>query len=453
MTFFDDLDAYVAALQREYHVPGVALGLRHGADEYTAGYGVTNTEQPLPVDADTLFQIGSITKTLTGTVLMALVEQGRVALDAPVRAYLPDLQLADEAVAAQVTVRHLLTHSGGWLGDFFDDCGPGDDALARMLAKVARLPQLAALGELYSYNNAGFYIAGRVVEAVTGQTYEQAAAALVLAPLGMTRSFFFVRDAITYRVAAGHEAVFAPPGEGAVPPVARPWGLARTANAVGGLVASVRDQLRYARLHLGDPPAVLSAAALAEMHRPQVPAANGERLGLTWFTREVDGLLLMRHGGATNGQCATLELAPAQHFALSILTNSDRGSELHQAVAAWVFERLLGVRPAPPAQRPATAAEAAAFAGRYSAAAADRVVYLRDGELWLQMEPKGGFPTADSPPGERPPAVRLAVCDPDTVLMLDPPYAGNRGEFLRDAKGQIIWLRAAGRIHRRQTDV
>ncbi len=452
MTLFPDLDDLVAQLQRQYHVPGVALGLLHGDTTYTAGYGVTNTEQPLPVDADTLFQIGSITKTLTGTVLMALVEQGRVALDAPVRTYLPALRLADAAVAAQVTVRHLLTHSGGWVGDFFDDCGPGDDALALMLDKVARLPQIAGLGEVYSYNNAGFYLAGRVVEAVTGQTYEQAAQALVLAPLGMTRSFFFATDAITYRVAAGHEAVYAPPGEGAAPPVARPWGLARTANAVGGLVASVNDQLRYARLHLGDPPAVLSAEALAEMHRPQVPAANGERLGLTWFTREVDGLRLLRHGGATNGQCATLELAPARRFALSILTNSDRGSELHQAVAAWVFERVLGLRTAPPAQRPATAAEAADFAGRYSAAAADRVVYTQDGQLWLQMEPKGGFPTADAPPGERPPAVRLAVCAPDTVLMRDAPFEGNRGEFLRDAAGQIVWLRAAGRIHRRQAD-
>ena len=450
MTLFTDLDALVIQLQQQYHVPGVALGLLHGATTYTAGYGVTNTEQPLPVDADTLFQVGSITKTFTGTLLMRLVEQGRLDLDRPVRAYLPDLQLADESVAARVTPCHLLTHSGGWVGDFFDDCGPGDDALARMLDKVARLPQQAALGEVYSYNNAGFYLAGRLAEVITGQTYEQATHDLLLAPLGLTRSFFFATDAITYRVAAGHEAVYAPAGQGDPAPVARPWGLARTGNPVGGLISTVRDQLRYARLHLGEPPALLSAPGLAEMHRPQVPAANGERLGLTWFTREAGGLRFMRHGGATNGQCATLEIVPGARFALSILTNSDRGSELHQAVAAWVFEQVLGVRAAAPEPRPATPAEAAAFTGTYSAAAADRVVSERDGQLWLQVEPKGGFPTADAPPGERPPAVRLAVVAPDTVLMLDAPYAGNRGEFLRDAAGQIVWLRAGGRIHRRQ---
>ncbi len=449
MTVFEDLDEYVDSLRRQFHVPGVALGLRHGDETYTAGYGLTNTEQPLPVDADTLFQIGSITKTVTGAVLMALVEQGRVALDAPVRTYLPDLRLADESVAARVTLRHLLTHTGGWVGDFFDDCGPGDDALARMLDKVARLPQLAPLGEVYSYNNAGFYLAGRVIEVVTGQTYEQAVQNVLLDPLGMTRSFFFATDAITYRVAAGHAAVYAAPGEGAQPPVARPWGLARTGNAVGGLVSSVNDQLRYAGLQLGDPPAVLRSESLAALHAPTVPAANGERLGLTWFSRELGGVRLLRHGGATHGQCATLELVPARRFALAVLTNSDRGSELHQAVAAWLFERLLGLKAQPPEARPATAAEAEAFAGRYRAAAADRVIYLSDGQLWLQAEPKGGFPTADAPPEARPPAVRLALCGPDQVVMLDAPYTGNRGEFLRDAAGQIVWLRAGGRLHRR----
>jgi CubicO group peptidase (beta-lactamase class C family) len=450
MTVLEDLDELVDTLQRQYYVPGVALGLWHAGEQYTAGYGVTNTEQPLPVDADSLFQIGSISKTVTGTVLMALVEQDRLALDAPVRTYLPDLALADEAVAAAVTVRHLLTHCGGWLGDYFDDTGPGDDALARMVVNVGRLPQLAPLGALYSYNNAGFYLAGRVVEAVTGQTYEQATQALVLDPLGMTRSFFFAGEAITYRVAAGHLPVYAPAGESTLPPVARPWGLPRNANPVGGLVCSVNDQLRYARLHLGHPPAVLNAGSLAEMHRPQVPAANGEVLGLTWFTREVGGVRFMRHGGATNGQCATLELAPSQDFALSILTNSDRGSELHQAVATWLIGQLLGLRPAPLENRLPTEAEAADYVGRYSAAAADRVVYAGDGQLWLQAEPKGGFPTADSPPGERPPAVRLAACGPDQVVMLDAPFEGNRGEFLRDAAGQIVWLRAGGRLHRRQ---
>jgi CubicO group peptidase (beta-lactamase class C family) len=185
---FKELGEFVQSCMAHYHVPGVAVGVLQDGQAHTAGFGLTNTEHPLPVDERTLFQIGSITKTITGTALMRFVAQGRLDLDAPLRAYLPGLRLADEDVARRVTTRHLLTHTGGWLGDFFDDCGRGDDALERMLDKVARLPQIAPLGAVWSYNNAGFYLAGRLLETLTGQTYERAARDLVLDPLGMAHS-------------------------------------------------------------------------------------------------------------------------------------------------------------------------------------------------------------------------------------------------------------------------
>ena len=89
-----------------------------------------------------------------------------------------------------MTARHLFTHTGGWLGDYFADTGPGDDALARAVERVANLPQETPLGEIYSYNNAGFYLAGRLVEVLSGMTYEMAVHKLVLGPLGMKTSFF-----------------------------------------------------------------------------------------------------------------------------------------------------------------------------------------------------------------------------------------------------------------------
>jgi CubicO group peptidase (beta-lactamase class C family) len=445
-----ELDELITNLMARYHIPGVAVGLWQNGQAQTAGFGVTNTEHPLPVHADTLFQIGSITKTLTGTVLMRLVEQDRLDLDAPVRRYLPDLKLADEGAAVAVTVRQLATHSGGWVGDFFDDCGPGDDALARMLDKVARLPQIAPLGEVFSYNNAGFYIAGRVIEAITGQTYEQAARALVLEPLGMDHSFFFAEEAISHRVAAGHKAVYDPPGAAVTPAVARPWGLARTGNPVGGLISTVTDQLKYARLHLGQTPGLLRTETLRDMHTPRVSAANGEQLGVTWFMRDVAGVRLLRHGGATKGQCATLELAPARGFALSVLTNSDRGSELHQGVARWAFERYLGIKDSEPAPIAALESDLAQYAGHYTAALSDRDLYMKAGQLWLQSIPKGGFPTVGTPPGERPPPTRVVLTGPDQALLLDEPFQGNRAEFLRGPAGEIVWLRLGGRIHRRE---
>ena len=145
-----------------HSVPGVAIAVVSGGEEETAGLGVTSIENPLEVTPDTLFQIGSIGKTFTATAIMRLVEQGKVDLDVPVRTYLPDFRLADDNVAARVTIRHLLTHTGGWEGDYFDDFGLGDDALARMVGRLEELPQLTPLGEVWAYNNAGFYVAGRV---------------------------------------------------------------------------------------------------------------------------------------------------------------------------------------------------------------------------------------------------------------------------------------------------
>src|SRR6266567_5472359 len=240
------LTEVVERTMREHPVPGVAVGLIADGEETVHGFGVTNVDHPLPVDGDTLFQIGSITKTVTATALMRLVEGGTVSLDVPVRTYLPELRLRDEGVAAAVTLRHLLTHMGGWFGDHFADTGVGDDALARYVAQLADLQQLTPLGSVWSYSNSGFALAGRVLEVVTGKTAEDALTELVLAPLGMTRSFFFARDAITYRVAAGH-FVF-PEG----PKVARPWYVPRNVDPIGGIISSARDMLRYARFHLGD---------------------------------------------------------------------------------------------------------------------------------------------------------------------------------------------------------
>ena len=219
-------------------VPGLAIGLLHGDETYTVGFGVTNLNHPLPVEADTLFQIGSTSKTITATTAMRLVEMGQLDLEAPIKTYLPDLRLADEAATDRATLSHLFTHTGGWLGDYFDDFGRGDDALTKMVAAMAKLPQLTPLGQIWSYNNAGFYLAGRIIEAVTGQTYEAAVKELVLDPLGMTHSVFLAEEAIIHRVAVGH-IVYPDRVE-----VAQPWALARTANPAGGVISNVTDQLR-----------------------------------------------------------------------------------------------------------------------------------------------------------------------------------------------------------------
>ena len=250
---FRQLCEYVVERMAHYTVPGVAIGVVRDGREYTAGFGITNVEAPVPVDADTLFQIGSTSKTFTGTVAMRLVEAGKLDLDAPIRTYLPDLTLRDEATAAGATLRHLFNHTGGWLGDYFEDTGAGDDALAKIVANMAELPQLTPLGEVWSYNNAAFYLAGHIIETVTGKLFETNVKELIFDPLGMDNSCFFANDAISRRVAVGHIV------RDGVLTVARPWALARAAHAAGGIASTATDQLKYARFPM----------ARGYSHRPQ----------------------------------------------------------------------------------------------------------------------------------------------------------------------------------------
>ncbi len=435
-------------LMNRLPIPGVALGVMHGDEEHAMGFGVTSIKHPLPITPDTLFQVGSITKTFTATLIMRLIEMGKLDLDSPLRTYMPDLQLADENVAAHVTIRHLLTHTGGWVGDYFNDFGFGDDALAIMVRELAGLPQLTPLGEVWSYNNAGFNLAGRVVEIVTGQAYEAALQQLILDPLGLKMSFFFSHDVMLHCFVVGHEVVEHQPQ------VARPWPIGRAGHAVGGLVSTVKDLFRYARFHSGDGTApdgtpLLARGSLKLMQTPMRPASGFNSIGLSWFITPIGHTHLIGHGGATNGQVALLRIVPDRKFAVVILTNSDEGDVLTYPIANSAVKSYLGLD-APRAVPIAVPAEKLTqYVGRYEAAAAIREITLKDSELILSTISKGGFPTPDSQPSSPPPPVRIALYADDKIVGLDEPMKDELGEFLRDADGHIIWFRFGGRVHSR----
>ncbi len=431
------------------------MGICQGEQITVATHGVTNVNHPLPVTADTLFQIGSITKTMTATIAMQLVEAGKLALDAPVRRYLPDFRLHDESTAAAVTVRQLFTHTGGWVGDYFEDTGSGDDGLARYVERMATLAQQSPLGTLWSYNNAAFSLAGRVIEVVTGQPFEAVMRDRLFAPLGMEQAFFFAGEVMTERFAVGHTVR---EGEEALEAeVATPWPLARSAHPAGGVSATVPDMLRYARLHLqrgqsGSGQQLLRPASVAEMQRIHATAGSmASHVGISWLMDEVAGVRTVGHGGATNGQIAQLLLVPEQAFALVILTNADRGREVTRDLSAWALEQFLGLRQSLPTTTTRPAAELAEYVGYYSAQLTDVEVGNADGGLTLQVIPKGGFPKKDSPAGPKPPIAHAAFSGTDQLLITAGRSAGSRVEFLRDERGAIAWLRLGGRIHRHQT--
>jgi CubicO group peptidase (beta-lactamase class C family) len=443
-----ELREVVATVMSEHPVPGVVVAILAGGKQWIECFGVTNIDHPLPVNDHSLFQIGSVTKTFTATAIARLAERGDLSLDFPVRTYLPALRLADESVAAAVTLRHLLTHQGGWFGDLFDDTGMGDDALARYVDLLPGQEQQTPLGTIWAYNNSAFALAARVLEVVTGTTAEEAIRELVLQPLQMTGSFFFARDAITHRVAAGH---FVYP-EG--PQVARPWYVPRGIHAVGGIITSATDLLRYAQFQVGNGTgpngsSMLSPQWLAAMATRQCDGPLGQQQGLGWNLRELDGMTIVAHGGATSGQMAMLALIPREQFALAVLTNSGRGTFVHQAVARWAYRRYFDIAFPTPRPDPHARVDLAEFVGTYSSPGNTWEVRLADGSLVMEVHPKVALAKDYERRPPVPPPARAEPSGPDRVVIMEGPSQHNEGEFLRDRAGHIVWLRIGSRIHRR----
>jgi CubicO group peptidase (beta-lactamase class C family) len=431
-----------------YHVPGVAIGmLRAGAVE-VATFGVTSVEHPLPIDGDTLFQIASVTKTMTATVIMRLVERGALDLDEPVRRYIPAFRLRDAAAQERATVRHLVTHTGGWLGDCFADFGNGDDALERYVTAMAELEQITPLGEIWHYSNSSFALLGRLIEIATGKSYEEATRELLFVPLGMTRSCFSAGEAITHRVAIGHVIV------DEKPTVARPWAFPRATTPVGGIVSTANDLMRYARFHLGDGTTpdgarLLSRESLELMRTPLADADLDRKVGVSWFIRSVDGVRLQYHGGVAIGQQGVLMLAPDRGEAVTVQTNSARGGLLHQDVTTWWLRQRLAIKVPEPVYIELERTRYTEYADRYRAELSDAELELADTGLVYRTFSHNKLNVQPKPPD--PPPSRVAFTSDARFTLLDGPLKDTRGEFLRGPDGNIRYLRVGGRVYRRST--
>jgi CubicO group peptidase (beta-lactamase class C family) len=427
-------------------VPGVAVGILRDGQRELHGYGLANIETEQPVRPDTLFQIGSISKVYTATLIMRLVDEGKLALDEPVITYLPYLKLGDVEAQQTITVRHLLSHTSGLFGDYFDDFGPGDDALTRAIATFETLRQQFTPGALWTYCNTGFGLAGALVERMTEQPFETAMRERLFKPLGLERSFFFAHEAIVYPHAIGHNQLHPGADEHEV---ARLYPLPRWVNAAGGILANVNDLLTFAELHLRDGVAtdgtrLLSAESAQAMRQEQTRAANfAEGYGLGWALRMAGGEQVVEHGGSTNGFQAKLVLVPSRSFAIAILTNSSRGSVLNEHVRAWTLEHELGLRKERPMPQRLSDNELSQFAGRYERPEGAIILTIRDGGLIRAMtltDPLEGKT-------EHFPEDRLeATGEREFVVVSEGETRDERVDFILGEDGATRFVRVGGRL-------
>ncbi|MBZ5739151.1 serine hydrolase domain-containing protein [Nocardioides mangrovi] len=459
MGTLNDVQAWVEdtlpGLLAKYDVPGAAWAVLKDGDVVDGAAGLLNKGTGVEATADSLFQIGSITKLWTATLVMQLVDEGLVDLDETVRTYLPDFRVRDESAAASITVRMLLTHTAGFEGDIFTDTGVGDDCVEKYLGVLHDVPQLFPPGERFSYNNAGYCVLGRLVEVLREKSYDDCLREHLFAPLGLTHAAAGPYEAIMFRAAMGH--VELEPGAGYQP--APVWSFARS-NAPAGSQLSMRprDLLAFAQMHLRDGQAadgtpVLAPGTAARMQAKAVELPYLGVMGTSWglgFERfdTADGDIV-GHDGSTIGQNAFLRMVPEAGLAVALLTNGgdvlSLYHDLYDHVLGELSDATLPPMPVPPAEP--RQIDASRYLGTYSAEVFDlNVTQDDDGRIWIETVPKGLFEEL----GEQPERKELVPYRDDSLI----PAEAERGMHLPhaflgdDGQGRALYLHIGRAVRR-----
>ncbi|WP_290057669.1 serine hydrolase domain-containing protein [Amycolatopsis solani] len=389
----DELQVRLAELAATTFVPGAAAAILYGEETVSAVTGTANMKTGAPVVADTLFASGSICKVFTSSLIMTLVDDGAVELDAPVQRYLPDFTLADPVKSAGVTVRMLLSHTSGLPGTYFPDDPAGPDAIEKFMRRLEAVPFPGTPGRQWSYSNPGMVTLGRIAEVVTKQAYDDALEQRILRPLGLNATTYSDRM-IMGSTAVGH---LADPATGTVVPA--PLFRKYYGNAPAGstLWLDVAALIGLARLHLDgglgpDGRRVLSAESVAAMRTPQADIWGGfpyPRWGLGWGIVDAGDHRLVAHGGGNIGMHSALWVLPDHHAAVAVLTNGNTGTGLHMALSAEILEREFGVElPAPPsAPEVPESVDPSLYVGRYGSVEGTFAVTCgADGGLYVVEE-------------------------------------------------------------------
>lgn len=354
-----DLDSYVARVMKEFQVPGLSVAIvKDGKVVVAKGYGVRELGKPAKVDANTRFGIASNTKIFTATALALLVEEGKLEWDAPVIRYLPSFAMYDPWVTRQITVRDLLVHRSG-LGLGAGDLmwWPSSDySREEIVRRLRYIAPATSFRSAYAYDNVLYSVAGEVIKAVSGQSWEDFVASRILAKIGMTGSN--VRASLAAKgdnAAMTHAAV-----EGRVRPIA-PF---RNDNVdpAGGINSSAADMAKWLIVQLDSGRAPDGSRLFSPRTTRQLwglvtpipigepapelaalrPQFNGYALGLG--VRDYRGRKILTHTGGLPGYVSQVTMVPSLRLGVVVLTNQESGSAF-QSITYHVLDHYLGVPP------------------------------------------------------------------------------------------------------------
>jgi CubicO group peptidase (beta-lactamase class C family) len=347
----ESVERFVTEQLAAWEVPGCAVAaVRCGRVELARGWGLRDREAGLPVTADTLFAIGSVTKAFTATTVGALVDEGLLEWDRPLRDYVPGVRLHDPNVTDRLTIVDLLAHRSGlprhdlaWIGQ------PG-----RSRAEIVRclrfLPLSRDLRQEFQYCNLGYLVAGHVVEALSGIPWEDFVRGRLLKPLGMGRTNLSVAEMLADD---DHAAAYTRRDGVIVPVPQRPLPAVAPAGAIN---SSAADMTRWLLAQLAggqlDGAAVMSPATAMRQLTPQMLTLGAEEMpGLTYYAYGLGWLIgryrernMAMHNGGIDGFLTTCMLLPDDGIGVAVLTNTS-ASQLDAVVACRVLDELLGAEP------------------------------------------------------------------------------------------------------------
>lgn len=337
-----------------FDAPGAAIAIRHGDVLYVGTYGSKDPAGGDPIEATTLFRIGSITKMMTATALLQQVAAGELALGDAVADHIPGLALQGVGPSDEITLHHLLSHTSG-LSEITPIAGGEDDArLGDFTDELAgQIYLMNDAGEFWNYSNPNFSLAGAVLENTADRYYRDVMQTEVFAPLGMDRTMFLGSEVLAdgdYAVAWGRGWTEAEPGPLRIEPDAYDDAWSRPA---GFAWSSVLDLVTFGDFLVDGAPGVLSDAMQAELVSPQTPTAafldaldygygtmlwHGLATSSSWYDLET-----LEHGGAIPGFAAELWTVPSEDLVVATLASTD-GAYFGQTRAS-IFAALLGVAP------------------------------------------------------------------------------------------------------------
>jgi len=387
---FSELEATVNEELKATNIPGAAVAVVIGDRVvFAKGFGVSDIETGTPVNPDTLFRIASTTKMLTAAAAVALAQQGKLELNAPIGKYLP---LSPKL--ASVTMNQLLSHTAG-IRDGASFNGPHDDsALANFVRSWTDDYLVAEPGEIFSYSNLGYVLAARVLEEVIGKPFADVMNDVLFRPLGMRRTTLRPIMAMTYPLAQGHDILSGQTN----PTIVRPFADDSRYWANGGVFTSVLDFARFAIAIVNrgkiEGQQALSPTVIAKLSTPYVdtPGGNADerpRYAYGLNVRDYRGVRVLQHGGLRVGFGSLVRMVPEYHFAVIVLTNKSNGLLLKTLEKATELAVPLQPKTTSPPREPIAMneAEMQSYVGIYQNAP-DYLrleLVVKDGRLFLRQ--------------------------------------------------------------------